>query len=211
MIAHDLRNPLTSIKEIFNLLQTDSIAEAEKLENFSVIKTRLELVHRMVDDLLEFSRLDLGRIQFNPEVVSVKFLCQDILAGYRGQNQEIVLKPFAEDICVWADPIRLQQIIQNVLDNCLKHTSAQTKVTIDCYKDGEKVRIEISDNGPGITPEILSCLFEPFQNGGRKKESYGLGMAIAKRLAVGMKGDIFVMSELDSGSMFTIVLFQSLI
>jgi signal transduction histidine kinase len=206
MIAHDLRNPLTSIKEIFNILQADDIAESEKMQSLSAIKNRMELVHRMVDDLLEFSRLDLGQIHFNPETVSVKYLCQDILAGYRQQNRDIILKPFADEICVWADPVRLQQIIQNVLDNCLKHTPAGTTITIDCQEKESTVRIAISDNGPGITPEVLNCLFEPFKNGGRTKGSYGLGMAIAKKLAMGMNGNIFVASEINRGSTFSILL-----
>jgi signal transduction histidine kinase len=206
MIAHDLRNPLTAIKEIFNILQTDDMAEAEKMKSLSAVKNRLELVHRMVDDLLEFSRLDLGQVHFNPEMVSVKYLCQDILAGYCRQSREIILKPFADEICVWADPVRLQQIIQNVLDNCLKHTPNGTTITIDCLKKEGAVWIEIADNGPGITPEVLNNLFEPFQNGGRIKGSYGLGMAIAKKLAMGMNGNILVASAINHGSKFNIIL-----
>jgi Signal transduction histidine kinase len=205
MIAHDLRNPLASIKEIFEILQSKDIAEVEKLKNFTSIKTRLEQVHRMISDLLEFSRLDLGKIQFNPEVVSIQYICQDVLAGYHNQSYEIILKPFSEATCAWVDPLRMQQIIQNILDNCVKHTPKGTIVTIDCHEFEEVIRIEIIDNGPGIPPEILKNVFEPFQTGGRKQGSHGLGMAISKRLAISMNGNILIESEPGSGTKFIII------
>lgn len=160
----------------------------------------------MVGDLLEFSRLDLGQVNFCPEMVSVKYLYQDVLAGYRNTGREIIIKPFSEEICAWADPLRLQQIIQNILDNALKHTPAGTTITLDCRQQGETICVVIADNGPGINPEILINLFEPFQNGGRKPGSYGLGMAITKRLVKGMKGNISVESTPGQGSIFIVEL-----
>ena len=207
MIAHDLRNPLASLTEFFQKISENAGMQNDKIRNLSLLK--LEQVNRMINDLLEFSRLDLGQVIFSPEKVSVKYLCEDIIAGYHEQASKFKLQPFSEQICVWADPIRLQQIIQNILDNSLKYTPRDSTVTIDCNVPDGKNRVEIiiSDTGPGIPPEVMSNLFQPFQPNSLQKEgSYGLGLAIAKKLAIRMNGDLQVASVKNQGATFRIIL-----
>jgi signal transduction histidine kinase len=205
MIAHDLRNPLTSITGFFQAIQNGLPIPDEKLRSLGLNK--LEQINRMIGDLLEFSRLDLGQINFNPEAVSVKYLCEDIIAGYREQSRKFILEPFSEQICVWADPIRLQQILQNIFDNSLKYTPQESPVRIHCREHHGMVEISVSDSGPGISAEVLEKLFKPFQpNPLQKDGSYGLGLAIAKKLALKMNGDLKVKSAKDQGSAFTIIL-----
>ncbi|HBF36074.1 MAG TPA: hypothetical protein DDW50_01995 [Firmicutes bacterium] len=205
MIAHDLRNPLTSITEFFHSSSQNLVLPDERLRNLGLSK--LEQVNRMIGDLLEFSRLDLGEINFNPEVVSVQYLCQDIIAGYRDQCHKFTLASFSPNICVWADPIRLQQILQNIMDNSLKYTPTECAVSIHCKILGERVEIAISDSGPGIPTEILKNLFKPFHpNSCQKQGSYGLGLSIAKKLALQMHGDLKVTSAKGKGTTFHIIL-----
>jgi signal transduction histidine kinase len=205
MIAHDLRNPLTSITEFFRTIQKDIPYRDQKIPNLGLIK--LEQVNRMIGDLLEFSRLDLDQISFNPEAISVKYLCEDIIAGYHEQSPKFILQPFSEQICVRADPMRLQQIVQNILDNSLKYTPQESPVTIHCQERHDEVEIMISDSGPGIPGEVLAKLFVPFQPNSLQKEgSYGLGLAIAKKLALKMNGDLRVKSMPGQGSTFYIIL-----
>jgi signal transduction histidine kinase len=206
MIAHDLRNPLISISALFQSLQNNEFNEKDKASQVKSLKLKLEQVNRMLGDLLEFSRLDLGQITFNSEMISVRYLCQDIIAGYIGSNEKFKLKDFPVEFCVWADPIRLQQIIQNILDNSLKYTSADDLVTIDCQVNQDVVQILIADTGKGIPEIILANLFKPFQTTDLLKNSYGLGLAIAKRLAVGMGGDLMVESVPNKGTTFKIIL-----
>jgi signal transduction histidine kinase len=205
MIAHDLRNPLATITGFFRAIKEGDPFPDEKLQSLGLVK--LEQVNRMIGDLLEFSRLDLDQINFNPEAVSVKYLCEDIIAGYPENAGKFHIKSFSEQICVWADPLRLQQIIQNILDNSLKYTPPESPVTIHCQERHNEVAIIISDSGPGFPTEVLSKLFKPFQpNLLQKGGSYGLGLAIAKKLAIRMKGDLKVKSVKDQGSTFFIIL-----
>lgn len=206
MIAHDLRNPLSSITGFFQTIQKDLSLPDEKLRNLGL--TKLEQVNRMIGDLLEFSRLDLDQINFNPEAVSVKYLCEDIIAGYRERSGKFILRPFSEEVCVWADPLRLQQILQNIFDNCLKYTPRESPVTIHCEAlHHDYVKILISDSGPGIPTEVLAKLFVPFQPNPLQSEgSYGLGLAIAKKLTLKMNGDLNVKSVGNQGSTFEIIL-----
>ncbi len=209
MIAHDLRNPLTAIKSFLLELSGNENrgTEVVKIENLDVMKQKMEQVYRMINDLLEFSRLDLGQVSFISENVSVRFLCQDVIAGYRHQSSKFILKPFSEMICVWADPIRLQQVLQNILDNSLKYTPSKNMVIIDCETDLDYVQISISDTGNGIPPELIPGLFTPFQiNPFQKVGSFGLGLAIAKKLTAGMNGEIIIKPSPGNGAIFIISL-----
>ncbi|TCL58332.1 signal transduction histidine kinase [Hydrogenispora ethanolica] len=205
MIAHDLRNPLSTIQAIFRDLQHHGLDERRKAENLAAITLKLEQVNRMVNDLLEFSRLDLGQVRFEPEPVSVRYLCQDVIAGYLEQRNRFQMRPFPETLCVWADPVRLQQILQNILDNCLKYTPAGSAVVIDCRAESGHALITVSDSGDGIPEAVLANLFKPFQSGSpQQRTSYGLGIAIAKKLALAMGGDLSVQSVSGQGTTFTI-------
>jgi signal transduction histidine kinase len=205
MIAHDLRNPLTSITEFFHSASEGAPVPDEKLRNLGL--TKLEQVNRMIGDLLEFSRLDLGEINFSLETVSVKYLCDEVITGYREKSPKFILADFAANICVWADPIRLQQILQNILDNSLKYTPSGSAVKINCKASHDYLEIIVSDSGPGIPAEVLDKIFTPFQPNFLQKEgSYGLGLAIAKKLALQMNGDLKVESTKGKGSVFRIIL-----
>ncbi len=207
MIAHDLRNPLTTIRSIFQSLQINQLNHAERQALVQTVCGKMEQVSRMLADLLEFSRLDLGQIDFQPEAVSVYYLCQDVVAGYLERRYRLFLRTFPEDICVWADPVRFQQVVQNILDNCLKYTASDVPVTIDCRATAPMVQITIADSGCGIAEERLGHFFQPFQsNPAQKEDSFGLGMAIAKKLTIAMGGDLSVESQLNIGTTFNITL-----
>ena len=208
MIAHDLRNPLRLITEYLRMISNDASISEPKFKNPGLVK--LEQVNRMINDLLEFSRLDLGQISFTPEMVSVKYICEEVRSGYREQAPKFNILSFSELICVWADPLRFQQILQNIFDNSIKYTPRECTVTIDCQMlSGQSaegccmVETIIIDNGPGIPPEIMANLFKPFHpNSYQKEGSYCLGLAIAKKLALGMNGDLIVNSVPGQGVTF---------
>lgn len=208
MIAHDIRNPLRLITKYLQMTSVDTPNSDQKLKHPGF--TMLEQVNRMISDLLEFSRLDLGEISFNFEMVSVKYLCEEVISGYREHSHKFIIQPFSEQICVWADPIRLQQILQNIFDNSLKYTPSESTITIHCRTQAAMVEILISDTGPGIPPEVLPDLFKPFHpNSYQKEGSYSLGLAIAKKLAIRMNGDLKAESVKNQGSSFRIILEKS--
>ena len=204
MIAHDLRSPIASMKELFKTIQHDHSNPEQKEQNVKGLNHRMEQVQRMINDLLEFSRLDMGQLTFYPEIVSVRNAIEDVISGYPTMRQKFVMKSFAEEICVWADPLRFQQIIGNIVDNSIKHTAPETKVVFDCQTDSEQVKIIVADNGNGINPDILENLFKPFHSSSKQKGSFGLGLAIAKKLAQEMKGDLKVSSKVNEGTTFMI-------
>lgn len=201
MIAHDLRNPFTSITEIFRSLQKEGFFNNDSSANLQTIQLKLEQVNRMILDLLDFSKIDLGQISFHFEMVSVKYLFEDVITGYMKQKNKFILKSFPDNICIWVDPIRLQQIIQNIFDNCLRYTPIESSVEIDCWLEKDKVQIEIIDHGLGIPEEIVANLFTPFQTANPSyHNSNGLGMSIAKKLALSMNGDLNLKSFKNKGT-----------
>lgn len=164
--------------------------------------------------MLAFARLELGNAELHIKPVKldgILALTEELLMGrYRKAGILYMRAPVPDDVIVSADPDRLQQIFVNLLDNAAKFTPSGGRVTVSVTRNGDRVRVRVSDTGRGIPRELLDNIFTPCKQVNpqedRKKGGVGLGLAIGRELARSMDGDVTVTSELGRGSEFSVML-----
>jgi signal transduction histidine kinase len=202
-IIHDLRNPFTVIQLCTQMLREE--IKPESLEKCELIEAQLARAQNMVEELLEFSR---GRPTLNKRPVDIrevfsKFEClfRDYLAI---SHVELSVKPISRIVDV--DMNKMIRVLQNLVNNAVEaFVDKSGKINIGCEDKGNKVVITVADNGPGIPEAMHAIMFEPFATLGKKK-GIGLGMAIAKSIAVAHGGDLSFDSKAGQGTTFFIEL-----
>ena len=220
MMSHDLRSPLTTIYGNAELLSENIFGplNAEQTEAVHAILEACRTQMTMVTDILEFARMESGRVEVQPTMVAVRDAVERAEVLIRVQVSDAGLRlttDCSSDATVMADPRRLQQILLNLLTNAIKFTPSGGSIAVRCEKRGERVRIEVRDTGVGIAPEDLPRIFSPFVQLENRTASagsdlptrgVGLGLAICRDLARAMGGDVTVESTLGAGSTFIIEL-----
>ncbi len=210
-VSHELRSPLTSIKGFAQAILDGTAKDKEaQLKAASVIEDESKRMMRLVEELLEFSRLESGQITMVREPVDLKELlgqCHEIFL-LRAEEKDIRLRTAIESLPpVIGDIDRLEQVFSNLLDNALKHTPTGGEVSITARQPHPNfVEIAVTDTGPGIPAEQLWHVFERFYradpSGG--KAGAGLGLAIARQIVRAHGGDINVKSRLGEGTEFLV-------
>ena len=177
-----------------------------------MIRRNVELEARLIDDLLDLTRIDRGKVQLNFEVVDAHTLLQNALdicqAEIDRKHLARSLKLGAQKVHMQADPARLQQIFWNLINNAVKFTPRNGQIIIATSNDSDgQLRVEIADTGLGIEAETLPKIFDAFEQGGRTQlGGLGLGLAISKTLVEAHKGTITAQSAgRNKGSTFTLV------
>jgi HAMP domain-containing protein/signal transduction histidine kinase len=212
MLSHELRTPLTPVLASALALENEPDLPNDIHESLQMIRRNVELEARLIDDLLDLTRIDRGKVQLNFEVVDAHTLLQNALDICQAEIDRKHLKRSlnlrAQKIHMRADPARLQQIFWNLINNAVKFTPANGQITITTSNDsGGQLRVEIADTGLGIEPETLPKIFDAFEQGGRTQSGgLGLGLAISKTLVEAHKGIIAAQSDgRNKGSNFTLV------
>ena len=214
MLSHELRTPLTPVLAAVEALQSERIPE-ELRPWFAIIQRNVELEARLIDDLLDLTRVSKGKLQLRLEVVDVHMLIPQVLAIYREElrNKKIHLVSHleAEQTLVKGDPARLQQILWNLIKNAIKFTPESGTITIRTQDlANHHISIQVQDTGIGIEPDMLERIFEEFEQAGEPGTTaggLGLGLTISKRLAEAQGGTILAESEgKGKGSTFTLEL-----
>ena len=215
-MSHELRTPLNAIGGYAELLAMGvrgAVSDAQ-LEDLQRIKRSQQHLLGIINDILNFSRIEAGQTTYDLSSVSMSDVVESV--GHMIEPQaaakgiELEINECPRDVVVWADKAKVEQILINLLSNAVKFTE-QGKVTLECdWHDSQSVSIAVSDTGIGIPADHLEKIFEPFVQVGRSltqtQEGTGLGLAISRDLARGMGGDIVVMSEHERGSRFTLTL-----
>ena len=207
-IAHEVRTPLTAIMghvDILGSCRPDE--EALWRRSLGFVASETERLARLVEDLLSLSRLDSLPLHLQP--ANLRAMAEEALAALydtaeRGKVS-IVLQAPAELPRVQADPDRIRQVFLNLIDNAIKYAPGST-VTVRLAVDGEAVRVEVSDNGPGISPEDLPHIFEPLYRGGRTAPGAtgtGLGLTIVRTILDQHHAPVNVHSTPGEGTAFT--------
>jgi len=201
-VAHELRTPLTALVGEASLLSEhlDRMPDQSR-RPAELLIADVGRLRRLVEDLMEISRLDAGAESVQPEAVDLASATAAILRA-RGWDGRVRLE--AEKTIVTTDPRRLERIIANLVGNALEHGG--DGVAIRVGRDGARTFVEVADQGPGIPPEHLSHLFERFYKAdpARSGPGSGLGLAIAQENARLLGGEIEVWSEPGKGSRFTL-------
>ncbi len=215
-MSHELRTPLQAALGFAQLIRSGLYGpitpdQAEILGRVERSQTHLT---RLIDDILDFARLEAGRIRMNVEDVSIGDAIMQLspLVEAQASKKGIDLQLAQPDaaLVVTADRHRLQQILVNLVGNAIKFTPSSHTIRVSAASEGELARIRVSDNGPGIPADRLQAIFEPFVqvNDGhtRPHSGVGLGLAISRDLARAMGGELTVESELGAGSTFYVTL-----
>jgi PAS domain S-box-containing protein len=212
-VSHELRTPLTSIKgSVDNMLDGLTGALNEKqIRYLSRIKSNTDRLSRLINDLLDLSRIESGRVEVRPTTFSVTVLAAEVAEQLKHLATEKLIRievPSADlGTTVWADRDKVIQILINLIGNAVKFTPHDGKVTVALEKnDDDFVQIAVSDTGPGILSEETSKIFSKFYQvanvANQKPKGSGLGLAISKALVEMHGGKIWVESEVGRGSTF---------
>jgi HAMP domain-containing protein/signal transduction histidine kinase/CheY-like chemotaxis protein len=212
MLSHELRTPLTPVLASALALESEPALPQEVQESLHMIRRNVELEARLIDDLLDLTRIDRGKVQLNFEVVDAHTLLQNALEICQAEiDRKHLVRSVnlgARKVHLEADPARLQQIFWNLINNAVKFTPEQGQISISTRNDSKgQLQVEITDTGLGIEPEALPKIFDAFEQGGRTKlGGLGLGLAISRALVEAHKGSITAHSTgLNQGSKFTLI------
>ncbi len=213
-MSHEIRTPLNAIVGFAELLEQDMTLAPEQRERLEAMRNAGDHLVVVIDDVLEMSRLDAGRMDLNPTLFDPRTLLEELEAIFRLKTQKtglalsLVVDPSVPDQ-VRADQGKVRQVVMNMGDNAVKFTE-RGAVTIRADasgtdESGKRLVVEVEDTGVGIADDEFEKLFEEFTQLGSEIESKrgtGLGMAISRRFARVMGGDLTVTSQLGKGSVF---------
>lgn len=212
-ISHELRTPLTSIKGWGETLQDGGTEDEELLnEGLKIICHETDRLIILVNDLLDFSRLQSNRLEMHMQEMVLDDLLEEVYKQFsqRAKKEKINLQLRLEDdgMLILGDYNRLKQVFINIVDNAMKFTEGakNAKIELQSYTDEDKIYISITDNGSGISPEDLSKVKEKFYKGTSKKSGTGLGLSIATEIVHLHQGQLWIESVYGEGAQITIML-----
>jgi PAS domain S-box-containing protein len=191
MLAHELRNPLAPIRITLELIRLESLAGADLEESHAMIDRQVVHLTRLVDDLLDVSRITRGKIELHRgrvELTEAARTAVEMVDGYvRRRDHELLVSMPQQPVWFDADATRLTQVIFNLLHNAAKYTDPGGKIWLTAAREGHHVVIRVRDTGMGIPAELLPRVFDLFTQGertlDRSQGGLGLGLTLVKRLA----------------------------
>ncbi|HJY80129.1 MAG TPA: ATP-binding protein [Candidatus Binatia bacterium] len=208
-VAHEFRTPLTSLRMAIHLCLEQVVGPVTEKQADLLYAARedCERLQAMVDDLLDLSRIETGRVEMRKRPTSTATLMETALEKHRVLSEErevqLVITPLPVDEEVFADPERVALVLSNLISNALRHTPAGGQITLCAQPTNGWVRFEVTDTGAGIAEEYQPRLFEKFfRVPGTPVDGAGLGLFIAKEIVEGHGGEIGVKSEEGRGSTF---------
>jgi GAF domain-containing protein/signal transduction histidine kinase len=216
-VSHELRTPLTAIKgyvDVLLLSSTGGLTE-EQINYLGIVKTNTNRLKALIDDILDISRIEDGRIQLNFNRVDVHTLISDVVQSLRLEAERksmAVILDVSQDLPkVEVDQKRITQVISNLYSNALKYTYEHGRIVIRAFLNrADLVQFEIEDNGVGMSPEQRQKLFRPFYRADNPLREAaggtGLGLSIAKSLVEQHGGEMWVTGELGKGSTFSFII-----
>lgn len=211
-MSHEIRTPLTSVLATGELLSETVVGE-EEARLISIMRRAGGRLLRLVDDILDFSRVEAGQSTLHLEPIDVADLVEELLVPARAKaadkDLELVATLAPDLSSVVGDPDRIGQVVGNLLDNAVKFTDAGS-VRLDVRQDHDGLVFRVTDTGIGMSPEQAATVFESFRQADpsitRRYGGTGLGLAICRQLVALMDGTITVESEAGRGTTFEVVL-----
>ena len=211
-VTHELRTPLTSIRALSEMLHEDPKLElADRKRFLGIIVSETERLTRLINQILDMAKLESGRTEWTTSEVDVRDVVRESMdsLGQLFREKGVLLTSELPETCplVMADRDRLTQVMINLLSNAVKFVSGEIgKVHVRLSADDERVRIEVADNGPGLTADECTVIFEKFRQGGNtmtdKPQGTGLGLPISRQIVEYFGGNLWVESEPGAGANF---------
>ena len=214
IIAHDLKNPFTSLLGFADLAynEFDEISDSEKRSYLNIIRTSSQQIYSLLDNLLSWSRAQSGRIDFSPEKVSLSELVEnsiDVVQSSADNKQISLFKDFANDVVVSVDKNMVFTVLRNLLSNAIKFTPNGGSVTVSCKRKGSSAEIVVADTGIGMSQDELSRLFKLDGNlkapGTNNETGTGLGLILCQEFMNLHQSKIEAESVKGEGSRFSFV------
>jgi len=212
-ISHELRTPLTGVRLFAETLRAGRAESPEEVRQcVAMLSAEADRLSRMVERLLDWSRLEAGRTSLELERTEVPVLLAQIGQAFQAQqlpaSYQTELDPQLPPVNVDRDA--MAQVVLNLLHNAVKYTGEEKRIRVRARRAGRNVAIEVEDNGPGVRPHDRKRIFERFYRAedllSRRTEGTGLGLAIAKKIVELHGGRIELDSRVGQGSTFRVVL-----
>lgn len=213
LVAHELRHPLTPISMIAGRLARVPSEELPRMQ--ALIEGQVQHMSRLVDDLLDVSRVSTGKLHLDRRVVDLRQVVDDAIETCRpvmnARHLHFSAQRPDDPLPVDGDPVRLKQILGNLLGNAAKYTPAEGQVTLTVSTQGDVVHMTVCDNGIGISAKALPFIFEPFIQDahaiGFNGAGLGIGLTVVRELVEAHDGTVTGMSEgSGKGSRFVVIL-----
>jgi signal transduction histidine kinase len=207
--SHEMRTPLAAIRGFVDTLRRrrHSMDDEQVGEFLEVIASQADRLTRLVDDLLVLAGLEAGGIVVIPEPVLLVPFLETAVRDEPGGDRVGLSVSAEAPATIQTDPLRLHQIVANLLANALKYSPRDQPVSLLVTAEGNDVVVDVADRGPGIPADDLPRIFEPYYRtaGGRAAaEGTGLGLSITRRLAEALGGHLTVSSVVGEGSVFRV-------
>jgi two-component system phosphate regulon sensor histidine kinase PhoR len=208
-LSHELKTPLASIKGLAELLKDGAMHEAEGLRFLDSIEREVERLTRLVKDLLDLSKIEVGLVKMECSSFNPADLMEEVLIKLKGKFQPgrvSVAREFSSSALVYGDPDRVEQVLMNLLDNAARYSPDGSTITLGLYEKSDDMVFYVSDQGPGLQDEDLRRVFDRFYRGAKPRSrdntETGLGLSIARQIVENLGGRIWVENQ-NPGSRFS--------
>ncbi len=212
VVSHELKTPLHSIKGFVDIILMNKTGPVTDIQRdfLETVKQQTDHLQRMIDDLLEFSRLESGQVTLRLQPVDIPVVAEavvDKLTPLADTSNVTLINQVPEELpTISADPWRLEQVVTNLVDNAIKFTPAQGNVIISAIDRGDYLEVGVQDSGIGIAPDQVDRIFDRFYqvDGGANRlyKGAGLGLTICRHIVEHHGGRIWAESEFDAGATF---------
>jgi signal transduction histidine kinase len=209
-VSHELRTPLSLIRGYSEALKDEVVKDTEQQKQYvDIILDETARLQKLVSDLLDLSQLESGSLSINPHPFSISRCIHEICRRFEAAaaKNQIELTASADDnIIVYADEGRIEQVLYNLIQNAINHTPPQGHIIVSAEKHDGKAFIQVSDTGRGISPDDLPHIFDKFYRGEHNRNGTGLGLTIARGILTAHGSDIAVKSQPNQSTAFAFYL-----
>lgn len=214
MLAHELRNPLGAIHNTLQYLERRPPADAAEFTRArELIGRQTRQLSRLVDDLMDVSRITRGKVELHPEMLRMDTVLAQAVETAQSERlqhgHQIEVQPPAEPFWLHVDAVRIRQVLGNLIHNAMRYTPQEGRIELQAWREGGEAVIEVRDNGIGIDAEMLPRVFDLFTQGrthlSRRDSGLGIGLTVVKRLVEAHGGSVHASSAgANQGSAFTL-------
>ena len=211
MLGHELRNPLSAIRAASTVLDLPAADAASRSRAKDIVRRQLRHLTEIVDDLLDVSRLTIGKIVLNRRLLDLSSVVEHVVTSFRdsGRCKHLTVETTLASVPVFADETRIEQVVGNLLDNACKYTPQGGRIHLVVTSTGDHAELRVNDNGTGIAAELQPHVFDLFSQGqrtiDRAQGGLGLGLTVVRRLVELHGGSVAVESEgSNRGSTFIV-------
>jgi len=210
VVSHELRTPLASLLGALKLTTAEGLAAGQREMLIDLARRNADRLARLVDDILDLEKARVGALALTRTAITGPSLSASVLDAVAGTAlaHDVTLASAADDMTFWADRMRLEQVLTNLLDNAVKYSPPGGTVTLGIRKRGSEVTMDVTDEGAGVAPEDLKRVFDRFwqmdSSNQRIRQGSGLGLTISQAIMELHGGSISGTSEIGKGTCFTV-------